>query len=215
MSTIIKPTETSKDYGKPRLRAFAMVVAAALLVYGTTTPFDALSFQPSGGDNALAVLGRLVLIALFVERAMEVLVELWRGAEKNRKKHEVDRIQKALGDASIDSQGRNKLEVDLDMASEDLSDWRAVTTRIALWSGFLFGVLISIAGVRAMQALFSAAPEGSTQLMLFQGLDILLTAALISGGSEGIHKMTSVYKTFMEASEKKIEASARRSENTQ
>ena len=46
--------------------------------------------------------------------------------------------------------------------------------------------------------------------MIFQGLDILLTAALISGGSEGIHKMMNVYKSFMEVTEKKIQDSARR-----
>lgn len=211
MSTTSKRQETSKDYGKPKLRAFAMVMAAALLVYGATVPFDALSFQPVGGDDALAVLGRLVLIALFVERAMEVLVELWRGAEKNRKKHEIDRIQNALDEASTDSPERDDLEVELEIASEDLNDWRAVTTRIALWSGFLFGLLVSVAGVRALQALFSL-PEESTQHVLFQGLDVLLTAALISGGSEGIHKVMNVYKTFMEASKEKIENTARRSD---
>ena len=164
MSTISKPRETNEDYGKPKLRAFAMVMAAALLVYGATIPFGALSFQPPGGDNALAVLGRLMLIALFVERAMEVLVELWRGAEKNRKKHEVDRIQKAFDEEPVVSQGRNRLEAELDAASEHLNDWRAVTTRIALWSGFLFGLLISIAGVRALQVLFSTPVEGSTHI---------------------------------------------------
>jgi len=208
VNTISKPNETSKDYGKPKLRAVAMIMAVALLVYGATAPFDALSFQPVGGDDALSVLGRLVLIALFVERAMEVLVELWRGAEKNRKKHEIERIQKALDEVSINAPGRNELEAELDIASEDLNDWRAVTTRIALWSGFLFGLLVSIAGVRGLEALFST-PDESMQTTLFQGLDILLTAALISGGSEGIHKITNVYKTFMEASEKKIDAAAR------
>lgn len=206
-------SKTSEDYGKPKLRAVAIAMAVILLAYGAGSPFGALSFQPVGGDDALAVLGRLVLIALFVERGMEVLVELWRGAETNRKKHEVDRIEKAIEGASNDPQEESELEGEREAASEDLHHWKAVTTRIALWSGFLFGLLISIAGVRALDSLFST-PVDATQVVFFKGVDILLTAALISGGSEGIHRVMTVYKTFMEASERKLRDTKSRPRST-
>ena len=194
-------SETSNPYEKPVLRAAAIVAAVVLIVIGTFSSFKGLSFQSDSGDKALDVLGRLILIALFVERGIEIFVELWRGSKKNKKKHTMKILkEKFSGDMENPSYKKDSHEL-----SEKLHFYQAVTMRISLWMSFLFGLIMSISGVRALDPLLSS-PVGGTQEILFRGVDILLTAALISGGSEGLHKIMTVFKRFMEESDRKIKA---------
>lgn len=197
----------TNPYDKPTLRVAAIVAMLAMVVFGAFSSFEGLSFQSESGDNALVVLGRLVLIALFIERSTEVFLELWRGALKNKKKHDLEFLkeeQRAFKE-NLEEEKLIQNKKNIIKLSEDLFFYQAVTMRIALWTGFLFGLLISISGVRALAPLLSS-PIGDAQEILFQGVDILLTAALISGGSEGIHKIMTVYKSFMEESDRKIKA---------
>jgi hypothetical protein len=195
--------DNSNPYEKPIHRAVAIIAALILVVLGTFSPFAGLSFQPESGDSALSVLGRLVLIALFVERGIEVFVELWRGASKNKKKNDIKTLNEEKGRIKGNLEEEKRIQNKIDKLSEDLHFYQAITARISLWTGFMFGLLVSISGVRALNSLMTS-PIGDTQGMLFQGVDIVLTAALISGGSEGIHKIMTVYKSFMEGSEKRI-----------
>lgn len=192
----------SNPYEKPWLRMAALAGAAVLVAFGATSSFEGLSFQPENGDNALNVLGRLILIALFVERGIEVFVGLWRGAAKNQKKHKIDMCMEERKRVKGNIEEEKRLQDKLNKLTEDLGLYTTITVRIALWSGFLIGLLVSIAGVRALQPLFSH-PVGETQAILFHGVDILLTASLISGGSEGIHKIVNVFQRFMEETERK------------
>lgn len=190
-------------YEKPILRAVAIAAALGLLVLGAFSSFKGLSFQSESGDKALDVLGRLVLIALFVERGIEVFVELWRGAIKNKKKHNINFLEKEKSLIKGNVKEEKALQNKVRELSEDLHFYQAITIRISLWTSFLFGLMVSVSGVRALNPLLSS-PTENTQGMLFQGVDILLTAALISGSSEGIHNIMTVLKRFMEGSESKI-----------
>lgn len=195
-------TKTRNPYEKPWLRTAALAAALMLVTLGAYLSFDGLSFQPESGDNALNVLGRLTLIALFVERGIEVFVELWRGGSKSWKKHQLEELAEEKERVKGDVEEERRLQDRLNKLDEDLHLYQVITTRISLWAGFLFGLLMGIAGVRALQPLFTR-PVGETQQILFQGVDILLTASLISGGSEGIHKIVSVFKRFIEESERR------------
>lgn len=193
----------SRSYEKPTLRSAAIVAALVLIIFGALSSFKGLSFQSESGDDALSVLGRFVLIALFVERGIEVFVELWRGASKNKIKHDIEVLKEERMGVKENPEEEKVIQNKVRELSEDLHFYQAVTMRISLWMGFLFGLLVSISGVRALDPLLSS-PIGDAQGILFQGVDILLTASLIAGGSEGIHKIMTVYKRFMEGSEKRI-----------
>lgn len=190
-------------YEKPELRAFAIAIALVLIVLAAGLPFDRLSFAIESGNTPLNVLARLVLVSLFIERGTEVFVELWRGSQKDFKKHSIELVQQHLQTGIHDIYEQHQLQEDLRLKSEDLHQYQAITKRVALWTGFLFGLLISLAGVRALSSLFSM-PATQDQMVLFRSLDVILTAGLISGGSEGIHQIMTFYKKFIEASERKM-----------
>lgn len=119
-----------------------------------------------------------VLMALLIERALEVFLTSWRGAEAARL---------ALRAADGPS---------------DLAGYKARTQRIAFLAGTTLGVIVAALGVRVLELLmdpvrFAALP--ATQPTLFHVADVLLTGAILGGGADGLHKLVSVFTNFMEA----------------
>jgi hypothetical protein len=83
--------------------------------------------------------------------------------------------------------------------------YKSETRTIALWTSLLFGLLISILGVRLIEPLMIIDDViNPIQVNIFRCLDILLTGGLISGGSEGIHKLIQVIVDFLEATSKQV-----------
>jgi len=78
------------------------------------------------------------------------------------------------------------------------------TRNISLWSALFLGVFVSAVGVRTLGMLVAenAVPAGM-QTSLFNSVDILLTGALLAGGSDGIHKIMQVYTNYMESAASK------------
>ncbi|WP_316395237.1 hypothetical protein [Bradyrhizobium sp. 33ap4] len=70
-------------------------------------------------------------------------------------------------------------------------------TRLAV--GFLFGLLVSGAGPRTLEALLDLSPVPPLQLSgshrtLFYGVDVVLTAGLLAGGSNGLAVIIEILK---------------------
>ena len=61
-------------------------------------------------------------------------------------------------------------------------------------ASLIVGIAVSLAGVRFLEPFFEISSLSGFQLLLFHSLDILLTAGLLSGGSDGIHQITSFYR---------------------
>ncbi len=120
--------------------------------------------------------------------------------------HQIELVRQQLKEVTndIDEQHklRDKLLAQLHGKSEDLHQYQAITKRVALWTGFLFGLLMSLAGVRALSSLLSM-PAIEYQRMLFRSLDVILTAGLISGGSEGIHPIMTFVKGVLQTNPQK------------
>lgn len=189
-------------YERPKLRVVAIATAILLIAIAAILPFDALSPVIRSGNGPWDVLNRLLLIGLFIERGTEFLVELWRGSEKDDRKHSIELIKQRLKQTINDINEQQRLQEQLHVKSEELHQYQAITKRVALWTGFLFGLLISLAGVRALSWLLSI-PDCECQKRLFRILDVILTAGLISGGSEALHQIMTFFKRFIEASERK------------
>ena len=72
-----------------------------------------------------------------------------------------------------------------------------------IWIGFGIGVIIYLSGVHTIGILFDFSEETNNwQKWLFTGVDLILTAAVIAGGSQGIHKLTSAYEEIMQTLKK-------------
>jgi hypothetical protein len=78
--------------------------------------------------------------------------------------------------------------------------YRADTKRIATLVGFMLGALVSLAGVHSLGSLLVLDTTGKPQDLgaLFYLADLIVTSAILAGGSEGIHHMTEAFTSVMD-----------------
>ena len=76
---------------------------------------------------------------------------------------------------------------------------RAETMRYTLKISLVVGILISAAGIRTLEHMIQATSPVVTQGKLFTVMDIAITSGLIAGGSDGIHKLTTVLTNYLES----------------
>ena len=173
-----------------RIWVALLVLALAVLV---VLQGDSLSPVEVGADEgpfltALVQLGILYVVALFVERSLEVLLKAWRQAGKTRLQEKVRQAEAS----------------DRAAAESELREYRAGTQRRALLAGLTLGILVSLSGVRLLGPIFEfGAAASSFQQAVFQFTDIILTAGLIAGGSATIHELMALIDDFLRASRKR------------
>lgn len=133
------------------------------------------------------VLGQLLLlfvVALFVERAAEVIIGVWREPGRARLKHEATAIGEKPTAAGAPAGGPGY------DAGQKLAAYQADTGRIAVTLTFLLGMAAAVVGIRALLPLVDQTTFrhlGKFQTGLFHWLDAVVTGAVIGGGAEGIH----------------------------
>ncbi len=137
---------------------------------------------------ALTQLGILYIVALFVERALEVLVKAWRQGGKVR----LEQQRRTAFDSNSDANA----------AEEALGAYRAGTQRRALLLGLTLGLMVSLSGIRLLAPIFQldATDNPAFQLAAFNFTDIVITAGLIAGGSSTIHELMALIEDFLKAS---------------
>lgn len=142
-------------------------------------------------------LGVLLIFALLIERTVEVFLSIWRSEESYKLQAVVQRLidgNTAPSDAALKK------------AQEDLIKYKTQTQRWALPSSFILGLLLASFGVRIIDQfvviadVHAANALGESQLWWFHIADIVLTAALLAGGADPIHKLMDAFRKFMEAS---------------
>ena len=182
-----------------RIWVASLVVALAALVFFLS---DALT--PMGASDgvapfrtALAQLGILYIIALFVERSLEVLIKAWRQGGKSALEHN---LRTAAATAAEDPAAHAE-------ADRQLQAYRAGTQRRALLVALTLGIMVALSGVRLLGPIFepttaaaAAAAQPPFQQDLFHFTDILLTAGLIAGGSATLHELLALIDDFLKSS---------------
>ncbi|MDE2796451.1 MAG: hypothetical protein OXL34_16670 [Gemmatimonadota bacterium] len=157
---------------------------------------DSLAPVEATGEDlflrALGQLGILYIIALFVERSLEVLIKAWRQGGKSRIKEKV----------------RTAAESDRAAVESELQEYRAGTQKRALLLGLTLGIMVSLAGVRLLGVLFdSGGATAPFQQAVFHFTDVVLTAGLIGGGSATIHELMALIDDFLKASRRSAKGS--------
>jgi hypothetical protein len=86
-----------------------------------------------------------------------------------------------------------------------------------MYGAFAIGILVGLSGVHTLKLIFdiSSLSEAATQEALFYGMDILLTAGLIAGGSKGINAVTAVIGDALEKSRRKVSEEKPEAEETE
>jgi hypothetical protein len=172
----------------------AMVVMAAYAAYAC---WKGLSFSIDP-TQLVSKMSPLLLAAAFIERAVEVLVSPWRDTEASKRQAALDQAKAAT-------------VPDPDMvkkASDSLDEYRGQTQQYAFLVSLLLGSLAAMSGVRALWPLLSStqitntgtlAGVGVQQQIVFLIVDVVLSAAMLAGGADGIHSMTSALTSYLDA----------------
>lgn len=171
--------------------AFAAAAAAAFWFGVRIVPTQIRPFETS---NIMELLATLAIIALFVERTIEVTIGAWRGQVAEKLFSTAESARLALVSAP------SNLVLRETVASVDaaLVSHRAETKKAALRAAVVLGMLVAATGVRSLEVLL-ALPNTPRAAGLFRLLDLLITGAAIGGGSEPIHKMMSAVTTYLDA----------------
>lgn len=96
-----------------------------------------------------------------------------------------------------------------DVESKALLPFEARTRRISTWIGLVVGMLVSAVGFRFLGQIVSVDAIDSTdgkslQYPFFIAADVLLTGAVLAGGSKLIHQIFSLYESFMDLTQDKL-----------
>ena len=172
----------------------AAAVAAAVVVWvaNQTAGTAAATFSDGGLQNIAVVLSPLVLIALFIERAVEVVISSWRD-------HDADVLEQKLKAATDGGDA-----VSIQHAQLNLNRYKLDTRRLSFIVSLMLALVAGLVGVRAISPLVDAGAQG----LWFRRFDIVITGLLLAGGADGIHKIVTTFTTFLDSTRKRAEAAA-------
>lgn len=144
-----------------------------------------LRFKPVTESDILALVGSLLVLAIFVERANESILVPLRTPDRQAIEQAIEDAGK-LPDSTQRATQVRKLEV-------SLQQYRLGTAKRAYWLSLLMGLLISTVGLRILGSLVeipqNAPTWSSSQQHWLTFVDIVLTGCVISGGSAAIDKI--------------------------
>jgi hypothetical protein len=145
--------------------------------------FLALQFDPDIGRVILDRLLSIAVVALFVERAIEVYII---GSRRLGEAIIIEQIEETKEDTPDDKKLLRQLK-------RQLTRYKLSTQRIAFLVSLLFGVLIACTGLRVLDGLVlidaGLRDNPVWQTRVWWGVDILLTGGIIGGGAAGIHDL--------------------------
>ena len=141
---------------------------------------DPLIFNQDVFLNIGRILAPLVVIALFIERAVDVLLTPVRGDKANKMEGEIAQL-------TDPNEIKNK--------QKELKNHKLTSRRWAFFCAVVFGLIASVLGVRGLYGLLDSSSPPSTAFNIF---DILLTGIVLGGGADGIHKIVRAFTDYME-----------------
>jgi hypothetical protein len=174
-----------------------LLILVAALIAAATTVWPALRFGGITAGDLTSRFSALFLFALLIERTVEVILTIWRAEDSNKRQAAVQRLI-AAGTIATDPA--------LESAQEAVIEYKAETQRWALPISFFLGLVISALGVRAIEQFLdptTLAKATEYQLRSFHFADVVLTAGLLAGGADPIHKVLDAFNQFMQTSSAK------------
>jgi hypothetical protein len=177
------------------LIATFVLAAGGITLFGIFAMWWGLS-MPVQASTVADVLAPLLLVATFIERAVEVVITPWRDPGANKKQ------------AAVDNAIAANNAVQQATATDSLNQYVSETTWYAFIVAFLFGLVAAMVGVRALWPFIAANQDAvkafgaltAGQKNTFIVYDVILSAALLAGGANGIHSAMSAFTSFFNAS---------------
>jgi len=158
--------------------------------------FDFIRFSEFTVGQYVRVFSMLFLVALFMERALEVFLTAWRGEGATEILRGIEKLKAISAHREVNEDEIERVED----ARRTYEVYRVKTQRIAFLGSLALGIVISAAGIRALASLVDPEMLGDVepvQRRLFGLMDVILTGALLGGGTEAIHQLVSVFSNTM------------------
>jgi hypothetical protein len=182
---------------------FLVLILVFLLSMSFWLSPGSLAIKIISATDVISMLSSFFLIALILERSLEVFITTWRAEEADKLDLEIQNLK----DKISQRESKNATSDELDPLRDNLkktifvqTNYRSQTQRIALYTGLAVGIAVATAGIRMLHLLVdpnTLATFSKGQMGFFRVVDIILTGGLIAGGSDGIHKIANVYDNFM------------------
>ena len=171
-----------------RLIIGAISLTAAIIAVAATNNFGGIKFQDDIGGAATKLVTALLVVTIFVERSTAVLASMWFAPD----------IAKARA-VQATAHLRNDIVAD-DSATMSIALLVAQQNQSRQLFALIIAALVAVVGPRTLQALLVFPPSDSvakalvsvTQTQAFYAVDMLITAGLIAGGSDGIHQIANL-----------------------
>jgi hypothetical protein len=163
----------------------ALAIVAIVLVAMTTNP-DLLRFWPFSATDFVQMMTPLILVALFVERALEIVIKGLYGQGEEMLRHQ------AKANPAMEA---HRVQ------------YKAHTRKVAFTTALLMCIAIAAVGVRALGQLVDPAVLETltgTQRAVFASIDIMLTGTLLAGGADGLHKLVTLFTNTLDAQNAKL-----------
>jgi len=155
-----------------------------------------VTFRPIGPSEFLEKILPLVMVSLFIERALEVFLTSWRQGRTAQLKERAE----AAAAKQVPGQPRHA-----DVIA--LAEHQARTRRIAFVAGTTLGVLLAALGVRLLEVFLEPSfmeAMSLAQAKLLRTTDVLLTGAVLGGGSDALHQLVLVFTNFFQTTAGKV-----------
>jgi hypothetical protein len=188
----------------PIISAKSVTIAVAATCMVLTLWTRPMSFKEFPLEALIGLFAKLIAIALFIERTVEVLLTPWRGLGSQRMTAQVKQAKAKLENGQTDS------AEEMSNAEDELREYKGQTRQIAFLLALALGMTISAVGLRGLE--FFVDPNSmrtsSEQMSVFHALDVLVTGALLAGKAEGLHKMVSVFTSQLDKSAARVKGAA-------
>jgi hypothetical protein len=177
----------------------------AVVVFGVFLKWNGLNFTIKPTDVP-GLLAPLAVAATFIERAVEILISPWRDTGANKLAKVLDVVKARAADPVANAQNA----LDMKAASDALDEYRGRTQQDAFAVSLTLSLLTSISGVRALWPFVNATKFSDTgitshrQQVFFLCVDVVLSAALLAGGADGIHSVVKAITSFFDASADRV-----------
>ncbi|WP_185230313.1 hypothetical protein [Teredinibacter franksiae] len=149
--------------------------------------FFPIEFKAISDSDIAAIVASMFVISVFMERSIEAILVPVRAPDRQILKQEIARLQ------GLDSSSSNNSDIEaLKEKENEFELYRLGTAKRAYWISFVFGLLISLVGVRVLSGfvdLDTADHLTQVQANLFTFIDVVLTGGVIAGGSAAIDKI--------------------------
>ena len=170
------------------------IIGALVITISGSIP-GIIAFKPITRDSVLGVLTWLFIVALFIERAVEVIVSTIRDAGADSLQHDVDTAQDKIDAQAKSTPGSLPYLDPLHAAQKNLLEYRSETKELAMCVSFVICIFVSLAGVRSFGSIVETVLPAN---WIFPAADIIVTGAVLAGGTDAIHQMMNVVMNFFD-----------------